>query len=261
MQRRQLLQYAGAACIALPLAAQAAPSFAAALNLAGRQRMLAQRLAKAWVMRGLRIAPPRAETVLAESLASQQAQLAELRNYTPSEGVRAAHAELERGWATYRTALAASSNLAAAQDVYDLSEQMQERAHRLTLAYEMGSRSPAADRLINIAGRQRMLSQRLAKFYLFGLWGVNAVAARMEVNFSRAEFSSGMSQLGGAANTLDEQRAAIEALDRAWVSYRALFVGEGFVKVAAEKVVEGSEQILPLTERVVALFERSAATR
>lgn len=48
---------------------------------------------------------------------------------------------------------------------------------------------------INKAGSQRMLSQRQAKFYLLQAWEVNTAAARMEMNYARAEFASGMHQL------------------------------------------------------------------
>lgn len=237
---------------------------AAALNLSGRQRMLAQRAAKAWIMRGLELLPARATAIQQESLALQQKQLAELKGFVPNDDVRVALGQLERDWAAYRTALAPAPASRHAGAVYDLSEQVQERAHRLTLAYEKASRAPTEERLINIAGRQRMLSQRLAKFYLFGVWGVHPGAAQMQVDFARAEFSSGMSQLAGAVGAMPVHRAALEDLDRAWIAYRELFSagpGGGFSRRAAGPIAEGSEQLLPITERLVALFEQQAASR
>lgn len=260
MKRRDFLRgAAGLGAIALaaafPAAARPGLRVAAALNLSGRQRMLAQRLAKAWVMRGLDILPERARAILDESLSRQQVQFAELKGFVPNDDVRAALVPLERDWAAYRTALAAPSRRDRAQPVYDLSEQVQERAHRLTLAYEKASPTPAEERLINIAGRQRMLSQRIAKFYLFRVWGVNPVAAQMELNFARAEFSSGMHQLVHAAAGVPALRAPLDEIDGAWIAYRGQLEVPGG---DTAQVVEHSERLLALTERLVTLFEERA---
>lgn len=264
-KRRMLLRYAVAfgAVASCPVAIaqeQAASGVARALNLAGRQRMLAQRAAKAWVMRGLDLQAAQASAILSDSLAAQKQQLAELGGILPNESVRVAHRNLEQHWERYRAVLAQSSVLGNAQAVYDASEEAQERAHRLTLAHERASAAPDRYRLINIAGRQRMLSQRAAKFYLLGLWGVNVPAARLEMNFSRAEFSSGMGQLAAASNTHPSIRVTLDELDRAWIAYRELFVagrhGE-FSREAANQIAARSEEILPIADRLVSHFEQS----
>lgn len=259
MERRVFLQGAALGVLtlaaALPAPARPGLSVAGALNLSGRQRMLAQRLAKAWVMRGLNVLPARADVILDASLTQQQAQLAELKGFVPNDDVRAALVPLGRDWAAYRAAVAAPSRRDRAQPVYDLSEQVQERAHRLTLAYEKASRAPAGERLINIAGRQRMLSQRIAKFYLFRAWGVNPVAAQMELNFARAEFSSGMHQLANAASGAPALRALLDEIDGAWIVYRRQLEAPGD---GTAQVVEHSERLLALTERLVSLFEERA---
>ena len=268
-KRRSLLRYALVLGVAArsPIATaqeRAALGMAAALNLAGRQRMLAQRAAKAWILRGLELLPAQASSILAESLAAQKQQLAELGSFQPNDSVRAARRGLEQVWEKYRAALAQPAVLANAQAVYDLSEDAQERAHRLTLAYEMAASAPDRYRLINVAGRQRMLSQRAAKFYLLGVWGVNVPAARLEMNFSRAEFSSGMHQLDAAANADASIRATVGELDRAWVTYRELFVsgrdGE-FSRTVANQIAARSEEILGVSDRLVAQLERSVQAR
>ena len=150
-----------------------------------------------------------------------------------------------------------------AQAVYDHSELTQEAAHRLTLAYEKTSRAPAA-RLVNIAGRQRMLSQRLAKFWLFQAWEVNTVAARRELNFARSEFASGMHQLYATAGTSPEIGRTVEQLDQDWIAYRSALVEErdaASMRRAAPQVVELSERVLATAERLVTLYQSQAGVR
>jgi hypothetical protein len=234
-----------------------------ALNKAGRQRMLSQRLAKAWIMLGMGIAPERARTIMADSLAQFETQLVELRGFVPNQGVQEALARLEKEWSNYKSVLSRKPALDKATLLYEASEPVHIAAHRLTLAYESAADSPA-DRLVNVAGRQRMLSQRIAKFWLFELWGVNVRAARMEFRFAHEEFSSGMSQLAISSHSNAEIRAAYELLNREWSAYRDALAATSDAagkKRAAAEIMDMSERVLAACEKVVALYEQQAVAR
>ncbi len=247
---------AGAGKVALAGEARAANglTLSAAVNKAGRLRMLSQRTAKAWLMIGQGILPERGQTILGGSLSLFENHLTELKGFTPSEDARLALAQLEREWGGYKTALAAAPNRGNANPVYEASEVAQEKAHRLVLAYEKSAGAPGI-RLVNMAGRQRMLSQRMAKFHLFKVWNVNPIAAQMEFNFSRAEFSSGMHQLFVAPRTTPDIQAALARLDREWVKYRESLTAP---RTAAE-IMELSETVLEACEGLAALYEKAAA--
>lgn len=89
----------------------AALSAAAAVNKAGRQRMLSQRLAKAYLMVALGVQPGDGRRILAESLSLFEAQFAELKSHAPNDDVKAAAAALEREWKPYRAVLAGRPDL------------------------------------------------------------------------------------------------------------------------------------------------------
>jgi nitrate/nitrite-specific signal transduction histidine kinase len=230
---------------------------AAALNKAGRQRMLSQRATKAWLMIGQGIAPERGATILTDSLSLFETQLAELKGFAPNDEVRQALGQLERDWQTCKAAFAAVPRLENAGALYEANETVQATAHRLTLAYEKAAPLPAY-RLVNMAGRQRMLSQRLAKMYLFRNWGVHARAAEMELNMARAEFASGMYQLSVSLYTTPEIKAALAELNREWEPYQQALAAAR----AAAPIMDMSERVLAAAERLVALYEKQAgATR
>lgn len=230
---------------------------AAALNKAGRQRMLSQRATKAWLMIGQGIAPERGTAILTSSLSLFETQLAELKGFAPNDEARQALGQLERDWQTCKAALAAVPRLENAAALYEANETVQATAHRLTLAYEKSAPQPAY-RLVNIAGRQRMLSQRLAKMYLFRTWGVHAQAAEMELNMTRAEFASGMYQLSVSLYTTPEIKAALAELNREWEPYQQALTAAR----AAAPIMDMSERVLAAAERLVGLYEKQAgATR
>ena len=228
---------------------------AAALNKAGRQRMLSQRATKAWLMIGQGITPERGTAILTSSLTLFETQLAELKGFVPNDEVRQALGQLERDWQTCKAALAAVPRLENAAALYEANETVQATAHRLTLAYEKSAPRPAY-RLVNIAGRQRMLSQRLAKMYLFRAWGVHAQAAEMELNMARAEFASGMYQLSVSLYTTPEIKAALAELNREWEPYQQALTAAR----AAVPIMDMSERVLAAAERLVALYEKQAGT-
>jgi len=218
--------------------------------------MLSQRAAKAWLMIGQGIMPERGTAILTASLSLFETQLAELKGFVPNDDVRQALRQFERDWQTCKAALAAVPRLENAAALYEANETVQATAHRLTLAYEKAAPEPAY-RLVNIAGRQRMLSQRLAKLYLFRAWGVHARAAEMEFNMARAEFASGMYQLSVSLHSTPEIKAALADLNHEWEPYQQALTA---TRAAAAPIMDMSERVLAAAERLVALYEQRAAT-
>ena len=116
MKHRWMTVVAGLLCAVLLLADSAAASAAAvdstsvsiAINKAGRQRMLVQRMAKAWVMIGLGVQPERGQKILNESLSRFEGQLVELKGFAADADVRRSLVQLEREWQDYRAALRAA---------------------------------------------------------------------------------------------------------------------------------------------------------
>src|SRR5512139_213525 len=177
-----------------PPAAATRMDTASAVNLVGRQRMLSQRMAKAYLMLGQGIAADDARAILRESIREFESNLATLKAFQPTPTVRSALANLEGVWKQCRPLLAAAPSKADAVEFYDVNEALQDAAHNATLAYERVAGAPL-DHLVNIAGRQHMLSQRMAKFYFYRTWGLYDAPAEMELHLSRARFTAELNQI------------------------------------------------------------------
>lgn len=165
-----------------------------AVNASGLQRMLSQRMARAWLMRGAGILPEQACACLEQSISLFDRQLDDLAKVSSASEVRLAHGELQRAWMPYKRLLLTPPARKSTRAVLASSEQVLHNAHRLTLSMQTASASPFAKR-INLAGRQRMLSQKLAKLFVSQYWGGTWSGSRREMELTREEFVSALRQL------------------------------------------------------------------
>lgn len=265
MERRAFLALAGGCC-ALPLgegwAAPVVPpaglSLPAAINKAGRQRMLSQRTAKAWLMLVMGVLPDRAKSILGQSVALFDAQLGELKALLPSDDLRTLHLQLEHDWGRYRPLLADIRSDAKA--IWTSSEAVLATAHKLTQAYEKAAGS-SAGRLVNVSGRQRMLSQRMAKAYYFRQMDINAVPAGEMLDTAMKEFAKAHEELKAAAANTPQIKAELALVEQQWFFFQnALGMRDaGGQRKAATDVGTTSERMLEQMDLVVGHYEKLAS--
>lgn len=262
-----LLGSAALAVLPTPALPQAAPprllDTPGAIDLAGRMRMLSQRCTKAYLQWGQAIATDSARTQLQDSIRSCDAHLAALRTFQPNPAVQAGLPQLQTLWAQLKALLADEPSRTGAVALYDANETLQSAAHYLTVSYSNGT-SNQLEHLIGLAGRQRMLSQRMAKFFFYRCWGLFEAPADMEMHLSRAHFTTVLGQFETSRHVSSAAQAAAANTRQVWEPYQqALFASKdpADMRTHAERVAAGSEQVLAATEELVALLVAQAQGR
>lgn len=269
MQRRTLLLTAAScstiACSALaPLGSAHAQvtDLNDAINKAGRQRMLSQRMAKAWLALAHKADTPLARQVLEQSIALFERQLVELKAYAPSPTIRDTYAKLETAWAAHKATLsAATSSTDNASAMLQADAKVLALAHLGTTQYEAASGKPLGQ-LVNVAGRQRMLSQRMAKFYLAAMLPVDAATATAEIAKARSEFIAATELLRNAPQASNRIRQELLLADGQWVFFDAALQrmqGGGNVNRQVAEVFVASENLLASMDRVTGMYAALAA--
>lgn len=256
LPRRTLI----AAAVGLPLLGAHAQisDLSDAINKAGRQRMLSQRMGKAWLALVHGIDKTSARQVLDKSLGLFDRQLVELKAYASVADIKETYTKLEAAWSDYKTALvgAAPAREGAAR-MLQLNASVLALANQGTLQYETAMGKPAG-KLVNTAGRQRMLSQRMAMFYLAAKLPVDAATASAEIDKARAEFVTGMTTLHKAPENTARIKDELMLADGQWVFFEAALKKVGSGDVAAAKpmteVFTASENLLTVMDRVTGLY-------
>lgn len=233
-------------------------SAATAINKAGRQRMLTQRIVKAYCQISLNVQADKARLQLQQSVELFDSQLAELKRNAPSHEIQSALAKVEGLWGPFKAAATGPVNREGAKQLMGQSEDLLYAAHKVVLLLEDFSGTPIG-RLVNTAGRQRMLSQRLAKFYMLKQMGFRNSEIEEGLIQARNEFKGALQELFAAPQNTSAIRQELELVRTQWIFLEnalnpAATVEDG--QILAQTAATSSERILEQMDRVTAMYEK-----
>lgn len=240
----------------LPVSAAAIVDINEAINKAGRMRMLSQRMAKLYCQIGLGVLPDKARELLAASMKLYREHLVELKTFAPSADIRATYEELEQIWRQYEKLLNATPSRENAQRIASVNEDALRIAHLATTQLELHA-GTSVGRLINISGRQRMLSQRMAKFYMFRQWGITTPDMEKEARLAQREFVSALQALNQAPENSEKIKGELELAGTQWLFFEQALrqqAAAGQAQTYTEHVATTSERILQVMDRITGLY-------
>ena len=139
-----------------------------ALNESGRLRMLSQRLAKAYLLKAMDIQPDVVNKQLLDSAQKFEQNLIDLKEFSASinhsDTLRVAIDVIDLQWQAYYKVLSQTQNSAPPDTILTLSDRTLLACESLVVQLEKITQRQSAQ-WVNLSGRQRMLSQRIAKLY------------------------------------------------------------------------------------------------
>ncbi|CAN5327017.1 hypothetical protein BH11PSE10_BH11PSE10_21450 [soil metagenome] len=230
-----------------------AAALAEAVNLAGQQRMLSQRVVKLLAQRAAAIEPRRAKVLQDESCARVEANLLRLQQLAEVHGAGATLALTRQAWGLLQPLLSGKPSAAVLTEADTAAEGLLALSEQLTAEIEAaGAGKPL--HLVNLCGRQRMLSQRLAKDALLADLLPDIAPSRITQGLT--SFEAGLVELESAPLSSADIRALLAAVRDEWGRLlRSLRDLQG--PEAAAGLARSSEVLLSQLDQLTGLYQQS----
>lgn len=186
-----------------------------AINKAGRQRMLSQRIVKAYMMMGLDVDYEKAKSQLEGAKALFTEQLQELQSYAPTEKIQMSLNKINDIWVEVKSELTKPHSRKTAKYLLSRNEDLLRASHQVVLMFQDLQGTEQA-RLVNISGRQRMLTQRLTKLYMARLWGFKGASINDDLQRAHNEFKGALLELRQSGQNTSALNDALKKADQQW---------------------------------------------
>lgn len=185
------------------------------IDMAGKQRMLSQRIAKDYLYAGKKIAPSKANKQLKNSLTELIESHKVLVKSINDPDIKNLLAFVEMSTEDFESTANEEFTLDNAQLVIDLSESMLEGSQYVVDSLKETVKIQES-KIIGQSGKQRMLAQRIAKYYIAYQAGIKDKNTIDQMKEAVATFSESHAALmANAANTPEINRKLNE-IDRLW---------------------------------------------
>ena len=237
--------------------------FAEAVNRSGQLRMLSQRMVKLYLLQLAGVQVARSQVILLESVQRADENLHLLSKKLAPPATPEDLAPVLQIWSRLRADLLDAPKVERVASLNLLAEKLLTEAEHLTETLKARG-AVASLQVLNVAGRQRMLSQRFSKYALLSLLGanvpeLNVLSGQQE---TRDTFQANQAYLRAAPLLTPEIRESLDQADQAWwqmlhgVTNARTTTGPA-LKERIDRLASASENLLEVFERLAVSYERS----
>ncbi len=233
------------------LPAPAADDLNDIINIAGKQRMLTQRMLRDYALVGMRVEFRDPQVDLHESIVSFNNNLLILRTLNISDEITAAFDKVNTLWLPIKGRLEAVPSINKASDLHAKTEELLEASHQAVLLLVKHS-GKEQGKLVDIAGRQRMLSQRMASLYMLKSWGLDDLDYSAAFNKAVSEFEEAHKVLESAKMNTEDINTKLAAASKSfyWFKFSALKETDtpitALIQRASDKLLDQMDEITEL---------------
>lgn len=230
-------------------------SFASeAVNRAGQLRMLSQRVVKCYAQMAMQHQVAESVQLLADSMQRVDITLGILKKAVTKKGYGDLVECVAHSWQAIVLICNTQPALDRTKNIDDLAEIMLKDAENLTEFLE-SSGLVATLHILNVSGRQRMLSQRITKLCYFLINAPNADLLQ-QIQLHSVQFEAALTYLNKAPLSTDMIKADLQMAQVEWQRLKTA-LSQMQVATALDDISDASERLLDVFERLTDQYEKA----
>lgn len=222
-----------------------------AVDVAGKQRMYTQRMLKDYAMIGLQNKFGNPQEDLKQIVHNFEDHLDALIAFNKEPKTAKSLQKVKKMWAPIKQALAETPSKEKAGKMQEDLEALLKQSNEAVglFARQTGKES---GEIINISGRQRMLSQRMASLYMLKVWGINDPEFKEKMSQSMKLFKDSLNRLQHSSMNTPKITELLQKAQRAFSFFEIMNRSES--KFIPALIYKKSNEILKNMNTATGLY-------
>ena len=192
-----------------------------AVDIAGKQRMYTQRMLKDYAMVGMGNTFGKPGEDLKKISNDFQDHMESLASYTKSDEIKKSIEKVKTLWDPLRKTLSETPSREKVEKLQIDLDTLLKASDDTTKLFAKAS-GKASGEIVNKAGRQRMLSQRMASLYMLKVWEVNDPQFKIKLDDAMKLFKTSLEELERSDLTTEEIKVLLAKVKRSFMFFEMM---------------------------------------
>ena len=192
-----------------------------AVDIAGKQRMFTQRMLKDYAMIGMKNTFGKPDEDLKNVVGSFDDATNALLTYAKSDELKQSIEKMKILWTPLKQVLSEDATIEKVSKLQEDLEVLLKAADDTTKLFAKES-GKVSDEVVNMSGRQRMLSQRMAGLYMLKVWGVEDPQFKEKMLKTMELFKTSLTELEKSELNTEEITKLLAKVKRSFIFFEMM---------------------------------------